>query len=152
MAGRLPDVNRLTLERHVYIHEGVRRRVERREEVVVPIIDRTPLHEMVDDRFSGLALPFVEPPSRQWLGAPTYQEDGRAVILDGSCGVAGCCGVFARITVTDDTVRWSDFFSRSDPPLPTGLDFEFEWVAYEATINAVSGSPERVWTIRDEEP
>ena len=107
-------MNRLSLERH---REG-------RDEVVVPIIDGVPLHEMLGRRPSGLSL--------------SYEEDGRAVVLDGTCGVAGCCGVFARITMNADTVHWSDFFTRSDPPLPAGLAFEFDRVAYEATINALS--------------
>jgi len=139
-------VNRLTVERHVYIHG------RRREELAVPIIDGTPLHEMVSDRLAGLAVALVAPPSGQWLGAPTYEENGRAVILDGTCGVAGCCGVVARITVTDETVRWWDFFARGEPPLPPGLEFEFERIAYEATINAVTESPEHVWTVTDDEP
>jgi hypothetical protein len=143
-------VNRLTVERHVHIHEGVGR-VEGPEELVVPIIDGTPLHEMVDDRLAGLALTLVAPPSGQWLGTPTYQDDGRAVILDGTCRIAECCGVFARITVTNETVRWSDFVARGEPPLPPGLDFEFERVAYEAAINGVRESPDHVWTLTDDE-
>jgi hypothetical protein len=134
-------VNRLTVERYV----------EGREEIVVPIIDGTPLHEMVDHRWSGLAVSLVEPPSRQWLGEPTYEEDGRAVVLDGTCGVAGCCGVFARITMGDDTVRWWDFFTRAEPCLPLDLAFEFKRVAYEATIYAVSEVPLRVRTVGDDD-
>jgi hypothetical protein len=146
---RLRAVNRLTLERHIYIHE-VLGPVEGREELVVPIIDGTPLHEMVDDRLPGLALSFVAPPSRQWLGAPTYEEGGRAVILDGTCGTAECCGVLARITVTEHTVQWSDFFGPGDPPLPPGMCFEFDRPSYEATVNAVTSSPERIWTVTDD--
>ena len=119
---------------------SVERRREGRDEVVVPIIDGRPLNEMLDRHASGLSRSLVAPPSRQWLGRPVYEEDGRAVVLDGTCGVAGCCGVFARITLTADTVRWSDFFTPGEPPLPTGLAFEFDRDAYEATLAAVGGS------------
>ena len=142
-------MNRLSLERHVHLREGLDRPTGADE--VVPLIDGTPLHEMVGDRSPGLAISFVAPPSRQWLGAPTYEEDGRAVVLDGSCGVAACCGVLAHITMSADTVVWSDFFARGLPPLPPGLHFEFDRVAYEATIDAVATAPERVWIVTDDE-
>jgi hypothetical protein len=148
-SGRLGDVNSVTLERDIYIyaHKGE----SKTDEIVVPIIDGTPFYKMVDDRSPGLALSFVAPPSLHWLGAPTYQEMGRAVILDGSCGFAECCGVLARIVVTDDAVRWSDFFARGHLPLPPGLGFEFDRAAYEATVEAVNSSPERICTVTDDD-
>jgi hypothetical protein len=120
-----------------------------REEVVIPIIDGTPLYQMVEGRYVGLGISFVAPPSRQWLGTPTYGEAGRAVILDGSCEIAGCCGVFARITLTDDRVIWSDFRTRGRPPLPAGLHFEFDRSRYEAVIANVASAPERRWSSTD---
>ena len=153
-------VNRLRLERHVFVlgsemdgpgqearHEVMEKLL--REEVVVPIIDGTPLYEMVEDRYVGLGISFVALPSRLWLGTPTYGEAGRAVILDGSCEIAGCCGVFARITLTDDRVIWSDFRARGHPPLPVGLHFEFDRSQYEAAIASVASAPERRWSSTD---
>jgi hypothetical protein len=138
-------VNRLTLERHVYIREGHDRSTA--TVVVVPVIDGTPLHDMVDDRSPGLEMRYVAPPSRQWLGAPDYTTEGLTVILDGSCGEAECCGVAARVTMTDDTVVWSEFFARGRPPLPPGLRFEFDPADYEATVEAATTAPERIWTV-----
>jgi hypothetical protein len=106
---------------------------------------------MVDDRSPGLALWFLAPPSSQWLGALSYQATGRAVTLDGTCGIAECCGVFARSAEADDAVRWSDVFARGHPPLSKGLGFEFDRAGYVATISAVTSSPERIWTVMDHE-
>ena len=83
------------------------------------------------DRFSGIDTALVAPPPRHLLGSPTYVEDGLTVILDGSCLTAGCCGVMARVTVTDRTVIWSDFFARGDPDIPPDRRFTFDRRQYE---------------------
>lgn len=103
-------------------------------DLAVPVIDGVPLYQRLEDRYPGVKQELVAPPSRHWLGEPKYEEDGRAVILDGSCGVAGCCGVMAHITLARRFVVWSDFFARGHPPLPDGLHFEFDRTDYEAAI------------------
>ena len=95
-----------------------------------------PLFERLGDRYPGLPLRLVVTPARQWLGAPTYAEKDHAVILDGTCGHAGCCGVMARIDLRRKTVVWHDFFARGSPALPAGLRFEFERLAYEEALSS----------------
>ena len=67
------------------------------------------------------------------------------MILDGGCEIAECCGVMARITIGDETVRWSGFWTSASRPVPTGLRFEFARGAYEAEIAAVRSAPRRRW-------
>jgi hypothetical protein len=114
-------------------------------DLAVPVIDGVPLFERLGDRYPGLAMSRVVPPSRQWLGSPPYGEDGRAVILDGTCGNAGCCGVLARIEVIEAAVVWHDFLARGRPPLPTGLRFEFDHGEYVAALHSVSNAPRVDW-------
>jgi len=118
------------------------------EDLAVPVIDGDPLAEMLTDRYPGVALSLVVPPSRQWLGAPTRAEQGRAVILDGSCGYAGCCGVMAHIEVGPGTVVWSDFIARGSPRIPTGLRFEFDRAEYEASLAGLGTQQPLEWTDR----
>lgn len=103
-------------------------------DIAVPVVDGVPLFETLGDRYPGVAIDLVAPPSRHWLGEPAYEEEGRTVIVDGTCGVAGCCGVMARIASDGPVVVWSDFFARGRPPLPPGLRFEFDQAEYEASI------------------
>ncbi len=98
------------------------------------IIDGTPLFKILGDRYPGVAVGLVAPPSGHWLGDIRYGEDDRAVVLDGICGTAGCCGVFARIAVEDDAVVWSDFVARGTPELPSRLHFEFDRATYEKAV------------------
>ncbi len=114
-------------------------------DLAVPLVDGVQLFEKLGDRWPGVDVGLVAPPSRHWLGQPVYQEEGRAVILDGECGCAGCCGVMARITLDGPVVVWSDFFARGRPPLPQGLRFEFHRSAYEAAIAAVLNSEPKAW-------
>ncbi len=106
-------------------------------DLAVPVIDGTPLFLSLGDRYPGVAVDLVAPPSRQWLGDVRYGEGSRAVVLDGVCGVAGCCGVFARISLHEGLVVWSEFFARGLPELPHGLCFEFDREAYERAIAGV---------------
>jgi hypothetical protein len=137
-------VNRFRLDRYVPPGRGADA-----YELAVPVIDDVPLFERLGDRFPGLSVREVAWPSRQWLGAPTVAEDGRAVILDGECGEPGCCGVFARITVKDSSVRWADFFARGSPRLPDGLSFSFERGKYEAALKSVAARPSIAWSPRE---
>lgn len=116
-------------------------------EIAVPVIDGVPLHERLGDVAFGLALDLVAPPSHQWTGGATYVEDGRAVILDGTCGIAGCCGVFADITIGKEEVTWSDFFCRAgNVEIPDGLQFTFDRRAYERAIAGVLTVPAQSMT------
>jgi hypothetical protein len=106
-------------------------------ELVVPVVDGTPLFEMLGGGCPGIADEWVRPPSRQWLGSPEHVEYGRAIVLDGSCGDAGCCGVVARISVLSDTVIWDEFHGHGAVDLPDPLRFEFEREDYEAQLEAL---------------
>ena len=103
-------------------------------DIAVPVIDGVPLHELAGDRFFGIETSLVAPPSQHLLGSPTYVEEGLTVLLDGDCLAAGCCGVMARVSLGDRTVRWTDFFARGLPKLPAGMSFEFDRAEYEAAL------------------
>lgn len=136
-------LNRFTLARYV----------ETPEDIAVPVVDDVPLYELLGDRYPGLPVGLVVPPARQWLGGPTYVQDGRVVILGGTCGSAGCCGVMARIALTRDSVIWRDFFARGAPDLPKGLRFEFDRTEYENALATLPTAPRLEWSDdeRDEE-
>ena len=123
-------------------------------DLVVPVVDGEPLFVRVGDRWPGLAVEFVAPPSRLWLGEPVagLAEGGRTVILDGECGHAGCCGVFARVLVGDSNVRWDDFSARGAPALPPDLRFVFERRAYERALAGVELLRPIEWVAPAEQP
>ena len=108
-------------------------------DLAVPIIDGRPLADRLEDRCQGTFEGLVAWPSKHWLGQPERhaQLDGRAEILTGSCGISECCGVFARIVVTPETVTWTDFWARGHPPIPVGLSFTFDRAEYERAIRAL---------------
>jgi hypothetical protein len=109
-----------------------------RWDLVVPVIDGAPLADRLVDRAPGTWAQLVTPPSRHWLGQPEEDRfddaDGRAEVMTGGCGEAGCCGVFARITIHDDTVTWEDFSARGAPDITEDLSFTFDRSEYEAAI------------------
>lgn len=129
---------------------SVARYIETPEDIAVPIVDGVPLFERVTDRYPGLALHLVVPPAGQWIGSPTYFEEGRAVILDGTCGYAGCCGVMAKIELKGERVIWRDFFARGWPDLPPGLRFEFDRTQYGDALAALPTAPRVPWSDDDE--
>ena len=93
----------------------------------------------IDNFDVWLDLTDVAPPSRHWLGEPDewLSERGRAAVLTCGCGMFGCGGVAARITVARDTVTWGDFrFANSPTVVPIG-PFTFDRAAYEAAIAAL---------------
>jgi hypothetical protein len=104
-----------------------------------------PLFERLPDRYPGIAVSIVTPPSGQWLGAPVYEENERAVVLDGKCGVAGCCGVMAKIEVRPDTVIWDDFYALGGPDLPSDLRFVFVRWEYEKALASVGTAQHIAW-------
>lgn len=104
-------------------------------DLVVPVVDGIPLFEMLGGGgCPGIPDEWVWPPSRQWLGSPEYVEYGRAIVLDGACGVAGCCGVVARISALTDTVIWDEFHGHGATKPPERLQLEFERDDYEAQL------------------
>jgi len=107
-------------------------------DLVVPVIDGIPLFEMLGGGYPGIPDEWVQPPSRQWLGSPEHVEYGRAIVLDGSCGDAGCCGVVARISVLSGTVIWDEFPGHGSIDLPEPLRFEFERDDYQAQLQGLS--------------
>jgi hypothetical protein len=120
-------------------------------DVAVPIIDDRPLFELAGDRYPGVDVGLLSPPSRQWLGAPSYVAYGNAVVLDGDCGIAECCGVTAAIEIGESTVSWSRFAAAGFPDLPPGLAFTFDRVEYERAIADVADLEPTTWVIRESE-
>lgn len=106
-------------------------------DIVAPLVDGRPLHEIMGGRFPGLATALVAPPAGQYLGQPRYREDHRAVLLDGDCLEAGCCGVMAAVSVEQTVVLWTDFFARGAPRIPAGVSFEFDRQQYEAALASI---------------
>jgi hypothetical protein len=117
------------------------------DDLVVPVIDGIPLFEMLGDRWPGVPGEWVLPPSGQWLGAPDQVEYGRPIVLDGSCGDAGCCGVVARISVLANTVIWDEFHGHGSPDLPEPLRFEFDRANYEEQLRAVLRISVTEWVV-----
>jgi hypothetical protein len=143
-------VNRFRLARYSVVYEPPDDDPFTPRDLAVPIIDGTPLFEAIGDRHPGLVVHLVAPPSRQWLGRPSYVEYGRAVVLDGSCGIAECCGVVARIDIGETTVSWSDFAANGLPDLPSGLHFTFDRGEYERAIAEVASLEPTTWIIRND--
>ena len=106
-------------------------------DIAVPVVDDTPLYELMGERFFGIDSALVMPPSRHLLDMPEYTDEDRTVLLDGTCLYASCCGVMAQVTVGDETVRWSSFFARGGPEIPVTVSFEFDRRQYEAALASV---------------
>ena len=81
------------------------------------------------------------------LGEPQFVEFGLPVVLDGSCGVAECCGVAARITVLSDTVTWDDLQSLNTT---YPMHFEFVRAEYEAQLRDLPSVPVIDWVQTDD--
>ena len=71
--------------------------------VAVPMIDGRPLYESFENRYPGVEMAVVAG-TTHLKGAPLYVEEGKPVLLDGKCGVAGCCGVMAMVVVRSVSV------------------------------------------------
>lgn len=63
-------------------------------------------------QYIGLSPEVVFSPSSHFLGI-THEDldyhDGKSAILMCECGVAGCWDFIVKITISDETVIWSDF-------------------------------------------
>ncbi|MEY4229237.1 MAG: hypothetical protein RLZZ362_86 [Actinomycetota bacterium] len=104
--------------------------------MIVPFIDGVAVKDLLGhDGDAGLPSNDVEPCATHWGGPPNYGDDGRWAIIDGGCGVVGCCGVEADIIFETDTVRWSRFkIGQRDPDQ---REYRFDRAAYAATIGAI---------------
>ena len=58
------------------------------------------------------------PTVRPVVGLTDLPRGRDPVILDGGCEIAECCGVMARITIGDEIVRWSGFWTSASRPVP----------------------------------
>jgi hypothetical protein len=114
-------------------------------DLAVPFVDGIPLFERLGTDWPGVDAAWVLPPSRQWLGSSQYREYGRSIVLDGSCGSAGCCGVIFRITVFPETVLWDQPYCHGAVDIPVELRFEFERTGYEAAVSALANQPIIEW-------
>jgi len=73
-------------------------------------------------------------------GTPMFEDsEGKTALLGCGCGEVGCSPLMARITVTDDTVRWDDFEQPTRPDWDyEGLGpFTFERAQYERALMAI---------------
>lgn len=86
------------------------------------------------------------PPSRQFLGEPTWpEENGKATLLLCDCQCDGCWNFEARIKVTADYVEWDEFeqIHRRRDAVSGFWDysgfgpFRFDRTAYESALVAV---------------
>lgn len=132
----------------------------RRQEVKV----RVPIHEIYIDGLPLLAL--IEPSEaddphrrvpvpwsdhsempleqlRQLLGGSLPADrNGRPWLLYCQCGDPGCGGLSARISITDNTVTWSDFgwddiFGSPREPVEIDRTFVFERAEYEKVLHTL---------------
>lgn len=172
-----PEVRRRSAARDTIDTFGVRR-FRRKDpldqelgpnDIAVPVINGIPLFEQLgDDREPGIDVGLLVPDPGQWLGRPRYAEDredgpriggqasggrgpsGRVVILDGSCGIADCCGVVARIDVGATTVRWHDIIACGGRRLRRDLEFTFDRARYEAALAGLADTAIEVWDPPDD--
>ena len=137
-------MNELSFRRYAYtllfkrrLRDRWRSRPPLTLDLVVPVIDGRTVKEILNyDGYAGLPAQYVEPQSTQWSGPPGYGDDGLAAIIDGGCGVVGCCGVQASISFDATTVRWSGFTIGTGEP--DEHEYVFDRTAYEAAINGIA--------------
>jgi hypothetical protein len=153
-------VNRLTLERYNWRVKPRRPwwlvrdpELRRPIDLVVPVVDGVAVADRVGLGFPGLPSRYVVSPSRHWLGHPEYVECDdddveKTVILDGGCGVAGCCGLSATVTVGDEVVTWVGFFARITPRIDERISFTFSLADYRDAIASISLVEPTAWVER----
>lgn len=72
----------------------------------------------------------------RWSGDGDEAFEGRTALLGCTCTVIGCSPLVARITLTDETVTWSEFSRYRGPHFDyEPLELQFERSAYEAAIS-----------------
>ena len=115
-------------------------------DLAVPVIDDVPLFERLGG-WPGIPFEWLQRSPNQWLGSPSFTVFGSPVVLDGSCGEAECCGIAARITITDDTIVWDGIRSLNET---YPLRFEFDRSDYEAQIRGLPDLVAIEWNLTDE--
>ena len=144
-------MNQFTVARYRVVPGPHRSDYSGAPDLAVPVIDGTPLFEMLDDRAPGVPFGWLWPPSGHWMGSPTAVEFDRVVVLDGTCGMAECCGVVASIVLGSWTVVWEDFYSPGAPDVPDGLRFEFVRGLYEKQLAGLGSLDAVPWAFSDED-
>ncbi len=90
--------------------------IEILREIEQPFADREE-HPRLAGQYVGLRPEVIFLPSRHFLGDPDDRHENficehkdKIVIYEcGQCGYAGCWPMLVTITVTEETVTWSDF-------------------------------------------
>lgn len=101
-------------ERVVQIEIDGRNLIEWLRELEAPFAHAEGMPDIAGS-YEGLPLSAVAPPSPHFLGFPHPEyaaDDGAdrvAILVCRECGTSGCWPFELRITVSDDTVRWSDY-------------------------------------------
>ena len=104
-------------------------------DLAVPIVDGAPLFAILGGRWPGVPFEWLFGAPGRWPGPPLHTAWDRAVVLDGSCGVAECCGLVADITVHAETVVWDNFYCHGSATIPSDLRYEFVRTEYEAALD-----------------
>jgi len=109
--------------------------------LAVPLINGVPLRELLDSSAeAGIELELLRGPSSEWTGSPSNPRSsagsaGMARVLTGTCGVADCCGAFARIERDGDQVSWTGFeFGGELDNGRASILFNFDAVDYRRAI------------------
>lgn len=104
-------------------------------------------------QYRGLAPDRVVPPSRHFLGEPSwdlYRYGDRIQVLGCECGEPGCWPLVCRIQVSEERVTWLDFeqpYRAARHPARRQWSyagfgpFEFDRGEYEAALSALTPRP-----------
>jgi hypothetical protein len=109
----LPDGTRIWQYVHLFVNgEDLLELVRKAEEPYARVDER------LAGSYFGLPPGWVLPPSRHFLGQPRNDDDdldGKTFLLCCTCGVPECSPLTARVTMTDNTVTWSEFGNPNRP-------------------------------------
>lgn len=84
------------------------------DENLIEVLKRIEIQydKKIAGQYIGLLPEVVFSPSRHFLGITNenldYHDDKSAILIC-ECGVAGCWDFIVKITISDETVTWSDF-------------------------------------------
>jgi hypothetical protein len=93
--------------------------------------------------YAGIPADRVAAPSYHLLGRPipTYStEDGRAWLIDCSCGCSGCDPYAARIVIGEEVIHWRDLGKGNARDENRGAlgEFKFDRLSYELELEALA--------------
>lgn len=134
----LSDGTRIWQFVHLFVNgEDLLELVRRAEEPYARVDER----ERMAGSYFGLPPGWVLPPSRHFLGEPRNDDDaldGKTFLLGCTCGVPECSPLTARVTMTDNTVTWSEFGNPNHPSwtLDQLGPFIFDRSQYEEALSA----------------